>query len=126
MNAEKARVLAVDGGLGGQVFQRRRDNGMAGQHLRHVPRVQVLADGCGSRQPCLDGVEVGGRDDRGGWRLPLPEHGEIDAEESADAAERVADLAVHVVGRQVDEPRGQVGQQGFELEMPFERLARMT
>ena len=61
-------------------------------------------------------VRVCGCDDVRGDCRPLPEHREIDAVKLADTAQRPFDLAVHLVGRHVDEPRRQVGDQRLELE----------
>ena len=51
-----------------------------------------------------------------GAARPLPEHGDVDAEQLADAAQRVLDLAVHLAGAQVDEPGGEVGEQRLERQ----------
>ena len=76
----------------------------------------------GDRAVLPRAVDVGGRDDAGACGRPLPEHREIEAEQLADPAQRVLDLAVHLAGRQVDEPRGEVGDQRLELETAPEVL----
>ena len=72
--------------------------------------------GSGSLRAVRGGVGVGGHDDRRRPSRPLPEDREIEAEELADPAERVLDLAVHLARGQRDEPRGEVGDQPLELE----------
>jgi hypothetical protein len=70
----------------------------------------------------LRGIGVRGRDDARGAGRPLPEHRIVEAEKLADTAQRVLDLPVHFAGRQVDESRGEVGDQRFEFETAFDAV----
>ena len=59
---------------------------------------------------------MGWRDDTRVGVRPLPEHREIDAEEVADTAQGVLDLAVHLLWMQVDELGGEFGDHRIEIE----------
>ena len=109
-----------------QLVQRRDHDHAAGPHLRRDPGVEFLDQRLAGAACLARGVGVGGRDDVRCRRRPLPKHGVVDAEKLADAAQRVLDLAVHLVGRQVDEPGGEVGDQRLELETVLKGISRRT
>ena len=116
LDAVVAAVLAVDAGLRRELLQRGQGDHAAGQDLLPDPGELLLAQRLGRKQPFQGGVGVGGCDHvRGGCR-PLPQHREIDPEELADTAQCVLYGTVHLAGRQVDEPRGEVGDERLELE----------
>ena len=50
----------------------------------------------GRKDLLYGGVGVGGRDDIRGSSRPLPQHGKVDLEALADAAQRVLDRGVHL------------------------------
>ena len=119
-DAEPDRALAVDRPLGRKRLARRQDHGAAGPDLTLHPGETLLADRLAAPGRLRRDIDVGRRDDRRIQRRPLPEHAEVDAEGLADAAEGVFDLAIHRVGRQIDEARGEIGEQLFEGEQPLE------
>ena len=119
-DAEPDRALAVDRPLGRKRLARRQDHGAAGPDLTLHPGETLLADRLVAPDLLWREIDMGRRDDRWIQRRPLPEHAEVDAERLADAAEGVLDLAVHRVGRKVDEARREVGDQLFEGEQPLE------
>ena len=114
LDAETDGVLPVDGGFRGQLLRRGKANDAAVQHLACYPGVMLLAKRLRRYLTSQGVVDVGGRDHIGGLARPLPQHTEIDADELTDTAQRVLDLAVHLVGRQVDEPGGEVDEQRLE------------
>jgi len=63
---------------------------------------------------------VGESEGTSGRSRPFPKRREIDAENLADAALHLFDLAVHLARGQVDEPGREVGDQRLELEQADE------
>ena len=123
LDAEKAGVVPIDGGLSRQVLHRGKGHHAPRQQLPPDPGELLLSQRPCSRQAFQGVVRVGGCEDTRGRARPLPEHGEIDAERLAGPAQRVFDLAVHLVGSQVDEPGGEIGEQRVELQAPLEAVA---
>ena len=119
---KRRRVSRFDTGLRRQLLQRRDGNHAAGQYLLCGPGVLLLAHRLGRSQAFLGAPGVGGCDDARDCVRPLPKHRKIDAERLADTAQRVLDLAVHLGGSQVDESRGEIGDERLELEKPREAL----
>ena len=113
-DAETDGALAIDGPRGRKRLDRRQDHGAPGPQLALDPGEALLADRLADCRHLRGDIDVGRRDDGRIRCRPLPEHAEVDAERLADAAQRVLDLAVHLVGREVDEARGELGDQRLE------------
>ena len=56
---------------------------------------------------------------------PLPKRRKIEAEQLADAALGIHDLAVHLAGGQIDEFRRKIGDQRLEAQALFEFRMRV-
>ena len=82
LDAEKAAVLPVDGGLRRQIVERGDHDPSAGRHLLRVPGELLLAQRLGRPETRLGAVEVRGREVRRSGHRPLPEHRQVDAEEA--------------------------------------------
>ena len=111
---EAAGALPVDGKLRRHLVHGADHDRTAGHHLGDDPRVLLVVQRLGRWYGALGVVGVRGQDDGRVRARPLPEHGQIDAERLADPAQRVHDLAVQLVRRQVDEPGREVGDQRLE------------
>ncbi len=130
LDAEKAAALPVGGGLRRKIPGGGDHDASAGHHLLHKPGELILAQRLGRLETLLGAVEVRRLEVGRSWRRRLPEHRQIEAEELADGAQRAFDLAVHLAGRQVDEPRGELGEQRLELEQapetPLQAIIRAS
>ena len=126
LDPEQAEVLTVEGGRLREILERRNRNAAAGQHFLLEPGEVLLSahPPHGRQQILLGAVEVGERQGISDRIRPLPQRREIDAENLADATVRVFDPPVHLAGRQVDEPRREVGDQRLELETDLGAVRR--
>jgi hypothetical protein len=104
----RAQRSPVDGEILGHLVHRTNRHDATGHHLADDPRVEILLEGLGLWEHSERIVDMGGPDDRRDCIRPLPQHGEIDAERLADAAQPLLDFAVNLPRLEADELRRKV------------------
>ena len=121
--AVEAVGLTVAGGFRREIRRFRNDDRLPPHGFFRRPRERdrprkTAGDRFPFRSRIL--VEVGQRCGASVRFGDLPHRPAVEAEGSADAAQRVLDLVFHLLGRQVDEAGGDLGQQHFERELLLE------
>ena len=118
--AVEAVGLTVAGGFRREIRRFRDGDRLPPHDFFRRPRKRVYPrKAAGERFPLRSRilVEVGQRCDASVRFGDLPHGPAVEAEGSADAAQRVLDLVFHLLGRQIDEAGGDLGQQHFEREL---------
>ena len=116
LDEEALGVRPVDCSLRRKLLERGEGHRDACLHLLADPGEVLRKYDCGTRRATFREVDMGEHEEFTLVGRPFPERREIHAERLADAAQRVVDRAVHVAGRQIDEPRRERCEQRVESD----------